>query len=76
MDKDQPKIRFCPFCGAEAIKMVYGVPRCKQCKAVFFANFSRYARASPKRSNVEVTGAARLHRAASSDRRERGRPPG
>ena len=28
------------------------------------------------RSNVEVTGAARLHRAASSDRRERGRPPG
>jgi hypothetical protein len=26
--------------------------------------------------NVEVTGAARLHRAASSDRRERGRPPG
>jgi len=25
---------------------------------------------------VEVTGAARLHRAASSDRRERGRPPG
>ncbi len=29
-----------------------------------------------KRANVEVTGAARLHRAASSDRRERGRPPG
>ena len=29
-----------------------------------------------KRSNVEVTGAARLYRAASSDRRERGRPPG
>ena len=26
--------------------------------------------------NVEVTGAARLHRAASSDRRERGRPQG
>ena len=26
-------------------------------------------------SNVEVTGAARLYRAASSDRRERGRPP-
>ena len=26
--------------------------------------------------NVEVTGAARLLRAASSDRRERGRPPG
>ena len=26
--------------------------------------------------NVEVTGAARLYRAASSDRRERGRPPG
>jgi len=26
--------------------------------------------------NVEVTGAARLHRAASSDRRERGRLPG
>ena len=25
--------------------------------------------------NVEVTGAARLYRAASSDRRERGRPP-
>ena len=27
------------------------------------------------RPNVEVTGAARLYRAASSDRRERGRPP-
>ncbi len=27
-------------------------------------------------ANVEVTGAARLYRAASSDRRERGRPPG
>ncbi|TBR12512.1 MAG: hypothetical protein EPO43_13530 [Rugosibacter sp.] len=26
--------------------------------------------------NVKVTGAARLHRAASSDRRERGRPQG
>jgi len=26
--------------------------------------------------NVEMTGAARLHRAASSDRRERGRSPG
>ncbi len=26
--------------------------------------------------NVEVTGAARLYRAASSNRRERGRPPG
>ena len=26
--------------------------------------------------NVQVTGAARLHRAASSDRRERGRPAG
>jgi hypothetical protein len=25
--------------------------------------------------NVEVTGAAQLYRAASSDRRERGRPP-
>jgi acyl carrier protein len=31
------------------------------------------ARVTP---NVEVTGAARLYRAASSDRRERGRPPG
>jgi hypothetical protein len=30
----------------------------------------------PARQNVEVTGAARLYRAASSDRRERGRPPG
>ena len=29
-----------------------------------------------KTPNVEVTGAARLYRAASSDRRERGRPPG
>ena len=29
-----------------------------------------------KPPNVEVTGAARLYRAASSDRRERGRPPG
>ncbi len=28
------------------------------------------------RHNVQVTGAARLHRAASSDRRERGRPAG
>jgi hypothetical protein len=27
-------------------------------------------------ANVEVTGAARLYRAASSDRRERGQPPG
>ena len=26
--------------------------------------------------NVEVTGAARLHRAASRERSERGRPPG
>jgi len=29
-----------------------------------------------KTPNVEVTGAARLYRAASSDRRERGRLPG
>ena len=28
------------------------------------------------RPNVEVTGAARLHRAASRERSERGRPPG
>jgi len=27
------------------------------------------------KANVKVTGAARLYRAASSDRRERGRPP-
>ena len=29
-----------------------------------------------ERSNVEMTGAARLYRAASSDRRERGRSQG
>ena len=32
------------------------------------------ARAALMGPNVQVTGAARLHRAASSDRRERGRP--
>ena len=34
------------------------------------------ARYAPMGPNVQVTGAARLHRAASSDRRERGRPFG
>jgi hypothetical protein len=41
-----PDIRFCPFCGAESIKFVQGVPRCKSCRAVFFLTFNRWTRKS------------------------------
>ena len=43
--------------------------------ALLIAEIERLDRDALKTPNVEVTGAARLHRAASSDRRERGRPP-
>jgi hypothetical protein len=56
MNKEQPKIKFCPFCGGEEIKFVLGVPRCKKCLAIFHLYFSRYARKSPKSSNVKLTG--------------------
>jgi ribosomal protein L37AE/L43A len=52
-DDHDPDIRFCPFCGAESVKFVLGVPRCKSCKAVFFLTFNRYARKSPRVTDRE-----------------------
>ena len=45
----QPKLKYCPYCGSERIKVVSGVPRCIDCRAVFFITFSRYLRNTPKK---------------------------
>ncbi len=44
MAKPNPKPIFCPFCGAHGVKFERGVPRCDDCRAVFFVDFSRYMR--------------------------------
>ena len=41
-----PEIKHCPYCGSDEIKFVSNVPRCLNCRAVFTATFSRYARKS------------------------------
>jgi hypothetical protein len=45
MDRPNPKPIFCPFCGAHAVRFARGAPpRCDDCRAVFFVDFSRYMR--------------------------------
>ena len=44
---ENPKIKFCPYCGGHTIRKRYSVPRCEWCRAVFNVNFSRYLRAAP-----------------------------
>jgi hypothetical protein len=43
---ERPSIKYCPFCGNDAIKHVKTVPRCTYCRAVFHVAFSRYAHRS------------------------------
>lgn len=50
-----PKIKFCPFCGADEIRIAKLVPRCKKCLAVFFVSFSRYTRSIGKQLSMETT---------------------
>lgn len=50
MTRQEPAPAFCPYCGAQALKFVSGVPRCTKCRAVFRLSFSRYARKSPQES--------------------------
>ena len=40
-----PEIKYCTFCGSKELKILNKVPRCGSCKAVFFAQFSRFTRA-------------------------------
>jgi hypothetical protein len=44
---ERPELSFCPYCGAQAIKVQRLVPRCMKCRAVFFVQFSRYLRRPP-----------------------------
>jgi transposase-like protein len=37
-------IKYCPFCGSMNIKKEQDVPRCIDCRAVFFVEFSRFMR--------------------------------
>ena len=43
-----PPARYCPYCGGKSLKHVGGVPRCTDCRAVFFLSFSRIARRHAK----------------------------
>ena len=51
--KQRPPVRFCPYCGEGSIRFYGRVPRCTECKAVFFADFSRYCRKSPEKKEDE-----------------------
>lgn len=56
-----PQVIFCPYCGSKLLKFVKNVPRCLDCRAVFFIQFSRMVRHSPpqgltrQRKRKEVT---------------------
>ena len=43
-----PDLKFCPYYSSTKIKMFKSVPRCMACRAVFFVNFRRYLRKSPR----------------------------
>lgn len=59
MSEDKPPpIKFCPYCGSDhvvflangrEVKEHFGVPRCRDCRAVFFVTFSRICRKSPNK---------------------------
>ena len=77
----------CPFCGAdvtmgknrEGAKIIYFQVECYECGAIAGSGYTAEPAAAKnwnRRANVEVTGAAPKGGAASSDRRERGRPKG
>jgi hypothetical protein len=42
------RVVFCPYCASDKIKYVLGVPRCMDCRSVFFVSFSRLTRKSPR----------------------------
>lgn len=49
MNEPRPSIKFCPYCGAKWIAYNKTVPRCGECRAVFFVQFSRYMRKAVKK---------------------------
>ena len=46
--KVRPLVMYCPYCGSNSVKHVSGVPRCAECRAAFFVDFSRYVRRSAR----------------------------
>ncbi len=57
MASESPQVWRGPFCGADRLKFVGGVPRCMVCRAVFFVTFSRYARKSPNKAQPQGSAA-------------------
>lgn len=45
-----PIIKFCPYCGSKNLKYYSSVPRCMDCRIVFFARFSRKLRKAPTKN--------------------------
>ena len=41
-----PDSFYCPYCGSKSTYKKYGTDRCKDCKAVYFLEFSRHMRNS------------------------------
>jgi hypothetical protein len=48
-----PPVVFCPYCGIAAVRVVKLVPRCANCRAVFFVQYSRHMR----RASVKAAAA-------------------
>jgi len=45
----EPEIKFCPYCGSNNLKFEKGVPRCIDCRSVFFVRFFRILRKAAKK---------------------------
>ena len=49
------EVHYCPYCGSANVKLIVKVPRCLDCRAVFFLSFSRYARRTKPVSTTTPT---------------------
>jgi len=50
----EPEIKFCPYCASNNLKIEKGVPRCMDCRSVFFVRFFRILRKPAKKKESKL----------------------
>lgn len=45
----EPEIKFCPYCASSNLKIDKSIPRCMDCRSVFFVRFFRILRKAAKK---------------------------
>jgi transposase-like protein len=46
-DEVRPRVKFCPYCGSDQIKIVKWTPRCMRCRSTFSVSYGRKLRRKP-----------------------------